>query len=209
MKEAVDIFEGGRKLPLIDEFYTIQGEGYHTGKPAYFIRVGGCDIGCHWCDSKISWKADIHRLGAVEDIVCKAVETPAKAVVVTGGEPTTYNLNPLCNELKKQKIKTFLETSGAYELTGIWDWICLSPKSHKPPHKNIYKFADELKVVIFNESDFEWAEANAKKVNPDCLLYLQPEWSRHKTMIHKIVEYAKQNPQWNVSIQAHKFMKIP
>jgi len=205
----VDIFQNGRKLPLIDEFYTIQGEGFHTGKPAYFIRVGGCDIGCSWCDSKISWKPDLHRLVNVSEIVEKAAETPAKAIVVTGGEPTTYQLDFLCSEIKKQNIKTFIETSGAYTLTGVWDWICLSPKKQNPPQPEIFEIANELKVIIFDDSDFEWAEKCALKVNVFCKLYMQPEWSRHNELTPKIVEYVKNNPEWNISIQAHKFMKIP
>ncbi len=204
-----DIFENGHKLPLIDEFYTVQGEGFHTGKAAYFLRLGGCDIGCSWCDTKISWKADTHQLADVEEIVKKVAATPAKSIVVTGGEPTTYDLNFLCSEIKKYQIKTFIETSGAYHLTGIWDWICLSPKKQSPPQPEIFSMAHELKVIIYQDSDFEWAEENAQKVNPNCMLFLQPEWSKRIEMTEKIVEYVKNNPQWNISIQAHKFMKIP
>jgi len=203
------IFENGLKLPIYEEFYTIQGEGFNIGKPAYFIRLGGCDLACHWCDSKRSWKAGVHQLASVTEIVEKIVQLPAKAVVVTGGEPTTYNLEPLCNELKMNNIETFIETSGAYLLTGKWDWVCLSPKKQKPPYEPNYQYANELKVIIYDETDFEWAEQCAKKVSSHCKLYLQTEWSKYKTMIHSIVEYAKQNPQWNVSIQAHKFMNIP
>jgi len=203
------IFENGLKLPIYEEFYTIQGEGFNIGKPAYFIRLGGCDLACHWCDSKRSWKAGVHQLASVTEIVEKIVQLPAKAVVVTGGEPTTYNLEPLCNELKMNNIETFIETSGAYLLTGKWDWVCLSPKKQKPPYEPNYQYANELKVIIYDETDFEWAEQCAKKVASHCKLYLQTEWSKYKTMIHSIVEYAKQNPQWNVSIQAHKFMNIP
>ena len=208
MKEK-DIFENGQKLPLIDEFYTLQGEGFHTGKAAYFIRIGGCDIGCHWCDSKISWRADTHRLIDVSDIVENAKQFPAKAVVVTGGEPTTYNLGILCELLKTEGIKTFIETAGAYPLTGKWDWICLSPKKQKPPQPEIYKIANELKVIIFEEEDFAWAEETARKVNKECKLFLQAEWSRFRKLIPVIVEYVKNNPQWNISLQAHKFMHIP
>jgi organic radical activating enzyme len=204
-----DIFENGRKLPLIDEFYTIQGEGFHTGKAAYFLRLGGCDIGCRWCDTKISWKADFNQLADVGEIVAKVAATPAKSIVVTGGEPTTYNLDFLCQEIKKYDIKTFIETSGAYPLTGIWDWICLSPKKQTPPQPDIFPKAHELKMIVYEDSDFDWAEENAEKVNSDCMLFLQPEWSRHTEITEKIVEYVKQNPHWNISIQAHKFMKIP
>ncbi|MCK5536904.1 MAG: 7-carboxy-7-deazaguanine synthase QueE [Bacteroidales bacterium] len=205
----MDIFENGKKLPLVEEFYTLQGEGYHMGKAAYFIRIGGCDIGCRWCDTKISWNANIHPLADVDTLVDKIKGYPAKSVVVTGGEPTTYNLNYLCNKLKNEKIETFLETSGAYALTGEWDWICLSPKKNQPPRDEFFKKANELKVIIFDEDDINWAEENAAKVNSNCKLYLQPEWSMHKEWTPKIIDYVKQNPKWQISIQAHKFMHIP
>ena len=206
-----DIFENGYKLPLMEDFYTIQGEGYHTGKPAYFIRVGGCDIGCHWCDTKMSWNPDIHKLITVDEIVNKVKKLPAQAVVVTGGEPTTYNLEILTSTLKENNIQTFIETSGAYKLTGSWDWICFSPKreSHKLPEQIFYAVAHELKVIIHEDADFEWAEYNAKLVNENCKLYLQPEWSKYEANIHKIVDYVKNNPKWNISLQIHKFMHIP
>ena len=204
-----DIFEGGNKLPVIEEFYSLQGEGYNTGKAAYFIRVGGCDICCSWCDSKISWSPDLHSLTPIETIINNVAMTPAKAVVVTGGEPLSYNLDPLCSGLKKNNIQTFLETSGAYAITGIWDWICLSPKKHTPPLPSVYNIAHELKVVIFEDDDFLWAEEAAKNVNTECKLFLQPEWSRYKQNIAKIVEYIKANPKWCISLQAHKFMRIP
>ncbi len=193
----------------MEEFYTIQGEGYHTGKPAYFIRLGGCDIGCSWCDTKLSWNPELHKLVEVEEIAIKAGTYPAKAVVVTGGEPLAYNLDFLCSELKKFNVKTFLETSGAYILSGEWDWICLSPKKQNPPIHEIYAKANELKVIILSDNDFQWAEKNAKQVNKSCKLYLQPEWSRYKKIIPAIVEYVKNNPKWNISLQSHKFMNIP
>lgn len=205
-----DIFETGTSLPLVEDFYTIQGEGFHTGKPAYFIRIGGCDIGCRWCDSKISWNPKEHRLISVEEVVRKAVESPAKSVVVTGGEPSLYNLEPLCSELKKHQIENFLETSGAYEITGEWDWICLSPKMNKVPVASSYKKAHELKFIISNlETDFALAEEHSKLVNDDCLLYLQSEWSQYSQNIEAIVDYVKNNPKWNISLQSHKFMHIP
>jgi 7-carboxy-7-deazaguanine synthase len=203
------IIDDGRKLPLIDDFYTLQGEGFHTGKAAYFLRVGGCDIGCRWCDSKVSWKFGTHQLVDVDKIVEKALSFPAKSIVLTGGEPLNYNLNYLCNELKKNKIQTYLETSGSGTLTGIWDWICLSPKKNSPPEDSIIPKANELKIIVFDYSDFEWAEKYARLVKPDCQLYLQPEWSKHKTITNDIVDYIKLNPKWKISIQAHKFMKIP
>lgn len=206
-----DLFENGYKLPLMEDFYTIQGEGFHTGKPAYFIRVGGCDIGCHWCDTKMSWNPDLHKLITVDDIVNKVINLPVQAVVVTGGEPTTYNLEILTSTLKKNKIETFIETSGAYKLTGDWDWICFSPKreSQKKPESIFYDRADELKIIIHEKADFEWAEYNAKLVNKKCKLYLQPEWSTYEANIHDIVDYVKNNPKWNISLQIHKFMHIP
>ncbi len=201
--------EEGKQLPLVEQFYTLQGEGYHTGKAAYFIRIGGCDIGCRWCDSKVSWNPDIHSLVSVDNILESVLKTPARSVVVTGGEPSLYNLNPLCDLLKKNNIETFIETSGAYELTGTWDWICLSPKTNVHPKGDIYKRADELKVIIYEDGDFEWAEACAEMVADKCLLYLQPEWSRFSVNIDKIVGYVMNNPKWMVSLQSHKFMKIP
>lgn len=204
------IFDAGTDLPLVEDFYTIQGEGYHAGKPAYFIRLGGCDIGCRWCDSKNSWNPKHHKLISVEEVVNKAMATPAKAVVITGGEPSLYNLEPLCKELKKHDVENFLETSGAYEITGQWDWICLSPKRNKLPVDSSFEKAHELKVVVYNlEEDFKWAEELAEKVNDSCLLYLQCEWSRYKDNIDPVVEYVKNNPKWNISLQAHKFMHIP
>ncbi|RLD70571.1 MAG: 7-carboxy-7-deazaguanine synthase QueE [Bacteroidetes bacterium] len=199
----------GELLPLVEQFYTLQGEGFHTGKAAYFIRIGGCDIGCRWCDSKISWSPGIHRLVSVDEILEKVLATPARSVVVTGGEPSLYNLNPLCNKLKAHNIETFIETSGAYKLTGTWDWICLSPKQNLHPDKSMYNRADELKIIVYEDDDIKWAEECAKRVPDSCILYLQPEWSRFAVNIGKIVDYAKNNPQWMVSLQSHKFMKIP
>ena len=204
-----DIYEGGNKLPLIEEFYTIQGEGYHTGEAAYFIRIGGCDIGCSWCDTRFSWMADFHSLTDVKTIAANVAATSAKSVVVTGGEPTLYNLSPLCEVLKQYNIITFIETSGAYLLTGRWDWICLSPKKNKPPLPEIYDKAGELKVIIDKKLDFIWAERESTNVGPDCHLYLQPEWSKQIVIAPEIIRYVKANPKWKISIQAHKFLKIP
>ena len=203
------LIKEGKLLPLIEEFYTLQGEGYHTGKPAYFLRLGGCDIGCEWCDTKFSWDKDIHTLVKVEAILKNILKYPAKTVVVTGGEPALYNLNYLCTELKKHNIKTYIETSGNNRLTGEWDWICLSPKKTMPPVPSIYKIANELKVIIKNNKDFSWAEKNAELVNKQCKLYLQPEWSRYNNIIFDITEYIKENPKWCISLQSHKFMHIP
>jgi len=203
------IAEKGLELPLVEDFYSLQGEGYHTGKAAYFIRIGGCDIGCRWCDSKMSWNPNIHPLVSIDTIVSNALKTPANAVVVTGGEPSLFNLKPLTDKLKVHGIQTFIETAGARKLTGYWDWICLSPKRNSPPLNDFYKIADELKVIIYENEDYHWAEEVAKKVNDKCKLYLQSEWSRYEKNIPEIVDYVKKYPQWNVSLQAHKFMHIP
>jgi len=203
------LFEGGTKLPLVEDFYTIQGEGYHSGKPAYFIRLGGCDVGCEWCDSKYSWNPAIHPLTGINEIISRAASFPAKAVVVTGGEPLLYNLGPLTEGLKSHGIQLFLETSGAYPVSGSWDWICLSPKKTSPPQKELFPLANELKVIIRDKDDLTWAEENASKVGKHCYLYLQPEWGNYNRIIKEIVEYAKNNPRWNISLQSHKFMHIP
>ncbi len=201
--------EDGSLLPLMEEFYTIQGEGFHSGKAAYFIRLGGCDVGCHWCDVKESWNAELHPLTSVETIVENASKYPAKTVVVTGGEPLLYNLDLLTNRLKEKGIKTFIETSGAYPLSGDWDWICLSPKKFKGPLAAIAPLAGELKVIVFNKSDFDWAEEHANLVSSQCKLYLQPEWSKAEQMTPQIIEYVKDHPRWEVSLQTHKYMNIP
>lgn len=199
----------GSLLPLMEEFYTIQGEGFHSGKAAYFIRLGGCDVGCHWCDVKESWNAELHPLTSVDTIVENASKYPAKTVVVTGGEPLLYNLDLLTSKLNERGIRTFIETSGAYPLSGHWDWICLSPKKFKGPMQSIAPLAGELKVIVFNKSDFDWAEEHAKLVSSDCKLYLQPEWSKADIMTPQIIEYVKDHPHWEVSLQTHKFMNIP
>jgi len=203
------LLEKGMILPLMEEFYTIQGEGYHSGKAAYFIRIGGCDVGCHWCDVKESWNADLHPATAVDLIVENASKYPSKAVVVTGGEPSIYNLNYITEQLKLKGIQTFIETSGAYPLTGNWDWVCLSPKKTSPPLPENFSKANELKIIIHNKNDFEWAELNAKQAKEDCILFLQPEWSKSKEMMPLIVDYIMQHPKWNVSLQTHKYMNIP
>ena len=204
-----NIFVQGKKLPLVEDFYSIQGEGYHTGKPAYFIRLGGCDIACSWCDTKFAWDPQIHPLVETDFIVNKAQTFVAGSIVVTGGEPLMWNLDYLCSELKKHNIQTFLETSGTHKFTGIWDWICLSPKKQNPPLPEAYNKSNELKVIINNRDDLKWAEINAKKVIESCKLFLQPEWSNYKNIIKEIVQYVKDNPKWSISLQIHKFMGIP
>ena len=199
----------GTLLPLMEEFYTIQGEGFHSGKAAYFIRLGGCDVGCHWCDVKESWDAELHPLTTADVIVQNASKHPSKAVVVTGGEPLIYNLDYLTAQLQQSGIQTFIETSGAYPLSGSWDWICLSPKKFKAPMQQVADAANELKVIIFNKSDFIFAEENALRVKPGCKLYLQPEWSRSKEMTPLIIDYVMNNPKWEISLQTHKYLNIP
>lgn len=199
----------GKLLPIMEAFYTLQGEGYNTGEAAFFIRVGGCDVGCRWCDVKESWNPDLHPLTKTTEIIQQALAQPSKAVVVTGGEPLLYNLGFLCQQLKLNNFKTYLETSGAYPLSGEWDWICLSPKKNTAPIGNIVELANELKVIIFNDSDIAWAEKFASQVSPGCKLYLQPEWSRSKYMTPVIIDYVKQHPKWKISLQSHKFMNIP
>ena len=199
----------GTLLPLMEEFYTIQGEGFHSGKAAYFIRLGGCDVGCHWCDVKESWDAELHPLTAADQIVQNAEKFPGKAVVVTGGEPLIYNLDYLTAELQKRGIKTFIETSGAYPLSGSCDWICLSPKKFKSQRPDILPCAGELKVIVFNKSDFLWAEEHAVHVADTCKLYLQPEWSKNSEITPLIIEYVMQNPKWEISLQTHKYLNIP
>lgn len=209
MIKKQDLLEGGRKLPLMEEFYTIQGEGHNMGKAAYFIRIGGCDVGCSWCDTKPSWDATHFPPVDADDIAQRANQYPAKTVVVTGGEPSIYPLDYFTRELKRLGIKTMVETSGAHTLTGEWDWICLSPKKYAPPKSSVYKHAHELKVVIQNRADLEWAEQNASLVNKDCLLYLQPEWSVSEKIMPWLTDYVMLHPQWSISLQSHKYMRIP
>ncbi len=196
-------------LPLMEQFYTIQGEGLHQGKAAVFIRLGGCDVGCVWCDVKESWDAAKHPPTLVSDIVAEAKKSPARLAVITGGEPLMYDLTYLCEELHKAGFILNLETSGAYPLTGKWDWICFSPKKFKEPVAEFPKQADELKVIVFNKHDLKWAEQYAQMVRKDCVLLLQPEWDKEKEMLPLMVEYVKSNPQWRISLQTHKYMDIP
>lgn len=196
-------------LPVMEAFYTIQGEGFYSGKAAYFIRLGGCDVGCHWCDVKDSWDVSKFPHISIEDIVTEAAAYPARLAVITGGEPLMHNLDALCEALHEKGFQTNIETSGAYPVSGQWDWICLSPKKFKPPVEDVLNVAHELKVIIYNNSDFKWAESFRDQLNSDCKLYLQPEWSRRDVMLPSIVDYVKENPQWEVSLQIHKFMDIP
>lgn len=199
----------GRRLPLVEDFYTIQGEGFHSGKPAYFIRLGGCDVGCSWCDAKYTWNPLSHPLVPTDEIVERAASFEAQAIVITGGEPLLYPLDYLTQRLHAHGLEIFLETSGSHPLSGEFDWICLSPKRKQPPLAEAFAAASELKVIIETEEDLRWAEECAAKVGEKCMLFMQPEWSRSEQMTPTIVEYVKAHPQWNISIQIHKFMHIP
>ncbi|MFN4082843.1 MAG: 7-carboxy-7-deazaguanine synthase QueE [Bacteroidia bacterium] len=197
------------KLPVMEHFYTIQGEGAYTGNAAYFIRLGGCDVGCVWCDVKESWDASKHPLISVDDIVGYVLNTNAKLAVITGGEPCMHQLDLLTEKLIKNNIKINIETSGAYEITGNWNWICVSPKKFKAPLLTSLNLANELKVIIYNKSDFDWAEKHAELVQPNCKFFLQPEWDKKEEMLPLIIDYVKQNPKWQISLQTHKYMNIP
>ncbi len=199
----------GRRLPLVEDFYTIQGEGFHSGKPAYFIRLGGCDVGCSWCDAKYTWNPLSHPLVPTDEIVERAASFEAQAIVITGGEPLLYPLDYLTERLHEHGLEIFLETSGSHPLSGEFDWICLSPKRKQPPLAEAFAAASELKVIVETEEDLRWAEECAAKVGERCMLFMQPEWSRSEQMTPTIVEYVKAHPQWNISIQIHKFMHIP
>ncbi|AXG74273.1 4Fe-4S cluster-binding domain-containing protein [Flavobacterium arcticum] len=207
-KEEQIAVEKGELLPLMEEFYTIQGEGYHTGTAAYFIRVGGCDVGCHWCDVKESWNAELHPPTATNVIVENAAKY-AKTIVITGGEPLTWDMNPLTARLKEKGLNVHIETSGAYPVTGNWDWFCLSPKKNKLPVQGAYDIAHELKVIIYNKHDFLFAEEQAERVNDKAILFLQPEWSKREQMTPLIVDYVMNNPKWRISLQTHKYLNIP
>ncbi|MDD2488765.1 MAG: 7-carboxy-7-deazaguanine synthase QueE [Bacteroidales bacterium] len=204
------LIESGKLLPIMEEFYSLQGEGYNTGKAAYFIRVGGCDVGCDFCDVKEAWDAALLAPTNIEEVVRRAIKFPAKSAIITGGEPLLYNLDPLCEMLHQNNIETILETSGSSPMSGSWDWICLSAKRNIPPIEANIKYASELKMIISDEKDFAFAETYSQKVdNSKCFLYLQPEWSVRNIIMPKIIEYIKMNPKWRISLQSHKYMQIP
>lgn len=207
-KEIQLAVDKGEMLPLMEEFYTIQGEGFHTGTAAYFIRIGGCDVGCHWCDVKESWNADLHPPTATDIIVANA-KKHAETVVITGGEPLTWDMSLITSKLKAAGLKVHIETSGAYPVTGQWDWFCLSPKKMKLPVESAYAIANELKVIIFNKHDFQFAEEQAAKTNSNAILFLQPEWSKKEEMTPLIIAYVMTNPKWRISLQTHKYLNIP
>jgi len=209
MKNNIQTKSQVEQLPLMESFLTLQGEGFHTGKLAYFIRLGGCDVGCVWCDVKESWDAEKHPFSTVSDITKSAIESKSEIVVITGGEPLMYDLGGLTDQLQHAGLNTHIETSGVYPLSGQWDWVCFSPKKFKPPREEFYDRSNELKVIVFNKSDLKWAEEHAQKMQNDALLYLQPEWSKRKAMTPLIIDYIKRNPKWRISLQVHKYMNIP
>jgi 7-carboxy-7-deazaguanine synthase len=193
----------------MEHFYTLQGEGFHAGKAAYFIRLGGCDVGCVWCDVKESWDADVHPHMSTGEITAIVAQYPGRIAVITGGEPCMHNLSAICDALHTAGFKVHIETSGSSPLSGALDWITLSPKKFKAPLDECLVRADELKIVVFNKSDFQWAEQHAARVKPGCRLYLQPEWSRKDQMTPLIIDYIKEHPQWQLSLQTHKYINIP
>ncbi|MBL1279276.1 MAG: radical SAM protein [Fluviicola sp.] len=197
------------QLPIMEHFYTIQGEGYHTGRAAYFIRIAGCDVGCVWCDVKESWDANAHEMMSIDFLVEVVTNANSDFCVITGGEPCMYDLEELTSKLKNANIELAIETSGCYELKGNIDWYCFSPKKFKKPVNQAYSLANELKVIISHPSDFEFAEEHAKKLNSDCKLYLQVEWSKKERFLPLVIDYVKKNPQWKISTQTHKIMNIP
>ena len=204
-KDTQIALQKGELLPLMEAFYTLQGEGFYKGTAAYFIRLGGCDVGCHWCDVKDSWQAEAHPLVPVDTIVAEAL-THSKTIIITGGEPLMWNLTLLTEKLRAGGARTHIETSGAHPLSGSWDWICLSPKKIKRPVGDVLQKTNELKMVIYN--DFIFAEEMASQVSPECLLYLQPEWSKRAEVMPKIVDYVMAHPQWKASLQMHKYFDI-
>ncbi len=198
-----------QQYPVMEMFYSLQGEGYHQGKAAYFIRLAGCDVGCVWCDVKDSWDASKHPVLSIEEIVKSALAHPGRLAIITGGEPLLHNLDPLTAALKAAGFQTNIETSGSSPMSGTWDWICLSPKKFKAPLPENLPLASELKVVIFNNSDFDWAEKHAALSNSSCKLYLQPEWDKSAQITPQVIEYIKANPQWELSAQLHKYIQVP
>jgi len=207
--ESVTVEQRKTFLPVMEHFYTLQGEGVHQGKAAYFIRLGGCDVGCVWCDVKESWEAGKHPTYSIDELVATVKATPAQMVVITGGEPLLHNLQPLTQALHAAGLRIHIETSGSSPISGELDWITLSPKKFKAPLPEVLPFASELKIVVFNQSDFAWAEGWAAEVSPECRLFLQPEWSKAAQMTPLIVDYIKAHPQWQLSLQVHKYINVP
>ena len=210
MDEQIKLaIEKGDMLPLMEAFYSIQGEGYYSGTPAYFLRIGGCDVGCHWCDVKESWEADLHPPTTIVDILKEIAKYPVETVVITGGEPLMWNLDKLTSAIKDMGMKVHLETSGAYPYSGNFDWICLSPKKMQPPLDAIKPIVNELKVIVSNKHDFIWAEQQREELSKNCRLYLQAEWSKRESVIPMMIDFVKDNKHWTISLQSHKYMNIP
>jgi 7-carboxy-7-deazaguanine synthase len=204
-----NLFRTEQPLPVMESFYTLQGEGFHQGKAAWFIRLGGCDVGCVWCDVKDSWDADKHPLRQIKDLVAEAAAHPGRLAIITGGEPLMHDCTALTSQLHQAGFTTNIETSGSSPFSGEWDWICLSPKKFKAPLPEILPLANELKIIIFNKSDFDWAEQWAAQVSPNCRLYLQPEWSKSSIVTPLIIDYIKDHPKWGFSLQLHKYINVP
>ena len=202
-------FDITNEIPVMEHFYTIQGEGFHAGRAAYFIRLAGCDVGCSWCDVKESWKVDANQIMTIDDILNNIQDAKADFVVITGGEPLIYDLNPLTQALHKAGVEIAIETSGAYSFSGEIDWVCLSPKKFKNPLEEVYSKAQELKIIVYNNNDFKWAVDEASKVSSSCKLLLQPEWSKEEKMLPLVIDFVKENPKWQISLQTHKYMNIP
>ncbi|HOP43436.1 MAG TPA: 7-carboxy-7-deazaguanine synthase QueE [Flavobacteriales bacterium] len=204
-----DLRPAGSLLPVMEAFGTVQGEGAFTGQAAWFIRLGGCDVGCTWCDVKESWDAAAHPVRSVDDLVAEALEQPARIAVITGGEPAMHELGPLTHALRAAGFRTHIETSGAHPLSGEWHWICFSPKKFRAPLPDIYDRADELKVIVYNRHDLDWAGEHAARVRPGCLLYLQPEWDRRDKVMPLVTAHVQAHPEWRISLQTHKYLGIP
>ena len=202
-------FDEKNEMPIMEAFYSLQGEGYYAGRPAYFIRLAGCDIGCVWCDVKESWTAQKNQIQSIESIVNKCVTSNTNFVVITGGEPAMYDISYLVQALQNNKMEVAIETSGAYQLSSHIDWYCFSPKKFKFPCEEAYQRADELKIIVFNKSDLRWAEKHAEKVSDKCILYLQAEWSKKELITPLIIDYVKTNIKWKISLQTHKYLDIP
>jgi len=205
----VVLMKEGKLLALMEAFYSIQGEGFHTGKAAYFLRIGGCDVGCHWCDVKESWDANLHSLTKAEDIVKQIDETKINTVVITGGEPLMWNMDFLTKSLKKKGLQVHLETSGAYPVSGEFDWICFSPKKNQKAFDEIKELANELKIIVQNKNDLKWAKQQQLEVSASCKLYLQPEWSKRDEVTSLITDFVMENTEWQISLQTHKYMNLP
>ncbi|MEI8110550.1 MAG: 7-carboxy-7-deazaguanine synthase QueE [Chitinophagia bacterium] len=202
------ISQSSTSLPVMETFYSLQGEGFHQGRAAFFIRLGGCDVGCVWCDVKDSWDASLHPLRTIKSLVEEAHNYPSPLVIITGGEPLLHPLETLTTELKAIGKQVHLETSGSSPLSGNFDWICISPKKFKAALPEVLAKANECKVVVFNRHDLEWAISFIPQLSPDCFLYLQPEWDQREKVTPLIISFIQNNPNWRLSLQIHKYLHI-